>query len=171
MSDNAVEIALGLSDLDIESYAFQVCQTYTEPKGPYVKKDVVYAVLHANGNLGKAAKLLGRSRGGLKRWIDAQLDVQELLLDMKEARVDNVEEKQYELADLGDGAAGRFILQTAGKERGFTSRSELTGKDGKPLQTENTQLTADLKDLPAESRGSLLQRFLGPEAVETLSKE
>lgn len=136
------------------SYCFEECETVVDPKGPMWTPDVVAALVRSNGNLGQAASHLQRSRDSLKRWVESKPEVQEALLGIRATLLDEVETTQFDLAIVHkDGAAGRFLLQTLAKDRGFITRVEQTGKDGEPLQPPSvdfTKLSLDtLKELDA----------------------
>lgn len=116
-----------------EGYDFESCQTRIDPIGPYNKTDVIYALHVANGNLSKAAGLLDRSRRSLKDYVESQSDVLEYMDDLLQAKIDEIQDKYFEAAMNGEGSNARHILETLGKDRGFTKRTELTGKDGGPI--------------------------------------
>lgn len=116
-----------------EEYDFTNCQTRVEHWGPYNKTDVIYAMWVAKGNWAEMSRLLGRRRRSVMDYCNAQPDLVELREELREGLVDYVETKQFEAALAGNDAAGRFLLETLGKGRGYTKRAEVTGPDGKPL--------------------------------------
>lgn len=89
-------------------------------------------VLH-HGNVHRAAGALGMRRAKLKHWLELTPEAQSCMNDLLEANLDEVEAVQMAAAMGGDMGAGRFILQTKGKDRGYVTRNETTGKDGADL--------------------------------------
>lgn len=134
--NDAVRMFLELDKLPPEELAlfdFDLCLTALNPTGPIIKSDVVRALVLSNGNLSVLAAAVGRSRSAGKRYIDAHPDVKEVYETLIERKLDKVEDCQFNAAISGDTAAGRFLLQTLGKDRGFVTRTEQTGKDGEAL--------------------------------------
>jgi hypothetical protein len=105
----------------------------TEPNQQLVMKDCVLALVLKSGNVNRAARLLGIRRMRLQDWIDFRPEVQACLIDLRDEKIDDIIEGQYNAALMGDLNTGRFILQTVGKERGYVMRTETTGKDGAPI--------------------------------------
>lgn len=170
MSMTATDIYEKTSLAAALAYPFDDCETATNPVGPFWLPDVVNALMATDGNISRAARKLGRKRMGLQRYINSNIDLQEMLIDMREQKVDEAETHQAELMSLKDGAAGRFILQTLGKGRGYSSRTEMTGPDGRPLETNVTQADIALDDLPVEQREAIMEKYLGKDVMETLAK-
>jgi hypothetical protein len=137
---SAQEIAAELrlaSDHDPErprflSYNFGVAPTRLDPKGPYYKEDVVAALLSTEFNLGRTAQLLGRSRASLSNYVASHADVKEVYDDAREALIDDAEHTVSQSLRRGDSTDARYVLSTLGKDRGYTTRQETTGKDGGP---------------------------------------
>ena len=128
-------------------YDFNHCKTRDDRFGPYFKPDVIAAILAAQGNFTEMAVLLGRRRNGVRDYVLAHLDVKDIYDEMRECFLDQVEKNHNDLASKDqDGAALRFILQTQGKDRGYSTRVEQTGKDGGPMQV----LTLDVTKLTIE---------------------
>lgn len=148
----------GYETLDYHNYDFNRCLTRQDRLGPFDEEDVVAAILSARGAVGIAAGYLGRSRSALMRWLKANSRILAIVEDYKATQLDAVEVNTMDSAIYkDDGADRRFLLQTIGKERGFSSRQEMTGKDGAPLaladlsQMSNGQLRK-LKDLADEAK-------------------
>lgn len=109
-------------------------KTYeTRNTGVITKGDMVRAMLEAEGFPRKISFLLGMPRKAVIDFIQADLELIELQQELREGTLDDVESKVLESATSGDGANGRFVLQTIGKDRGYSTRTETTGKDGEPL--------------------------------------
>lgn len=128
-------IPFGFEQLDYLNYDFENCLTRQDVSGPYDKEDVVAALLMSRGAVGEAALLLGRSRSNLISWLAQHPDVQAIVYDYRQAQLDIVERTTIEHAVIfGEGPDRRFLLQTIGKDRGYSSRVEATGKDGGPVK-------------------------------------
>lgn len=125
------DAALAARDAD-RPYDFNACKTKTMVGG-LVDEEAINALVITNGNIAKSASLLGIRRMKLRDWIDRMPEVQMCMADLRDAQLDDVEEMQFQCALIGDATAGRFLLQTVGKERGYVTRTEQTGKDGMAL--------------------------------------
>lgn len=95
---------------------------------------MIAAILETKGNLLEMSGLLLRRRSALRDYIFATIEVKDVYDEVHEALLDSAESMHNTLALSGDGPALRFILSTLGKERGYTTRIEQTGKDGGPVQ-------------------------------------
>lgn len=125
-----------------EEYNFTKCATALDRNGPYHKQDVIAALLSTEGTLSRAAMLLGRSRARLRDYVYRNPDVLTWFDDLKEGSIDIVEHHHMKAAVNGDLGAGRFILTTLGKDRGYSTRLEQTGKNGVPLLPPTLDFTA-----------------------------
>lgn len=114
----------------VEFYDFGSCHTAQNPDAPFSEFEVAVALLHTNGNLSRAGHLLNRSRRSLEGFITRNPGLLLLQEDIVATKVDAIEQGQFAKALGGDPLAERFILQTLGKERGFSTRAEVTGKNG-----------------------------------------
>ena len=126
----------------IKSYDFKNCPT--RAGGPFYEQDVIAALLFSGGVLADAARILSRRRTRLKEFIDSNADLFELWNEIKESTIDEVEAVVFQAAKQGDIPAGKFILQTIGKHRGYSTRVENTGKDGDPMEF-NVKPSEELK--------------------------
>ena len=126
---------------DPYAYDFENCQTRLDRNGPYHLQDVLVALFVSGGQITVAAAMLGRKSIKLRNYLLSNSDARDFRDEMTESVLDAVERSHNYAAITGDGAAQRFILSTLGKNRGYTTRVENTGKDGAPIQTENVDLT------------------------------
>lgn len=110
------------------------CETRQDRALPYNYVDVHYAMVATMGDYGHMADLLGRTRTGVKTYVEAHPDLLQLRDDIRNSVIDAIETKELESALNGDGTSRRFVLTTLGKERGFSTRVEQTGKDGGPIE-------------------------------------
>ena len=135
-------------DQSLEAYDFAHCQTRADRSGPYNKFDVTAAILATRGNFTEMALLLGRRRNAVRDYVYANLEVKDVLDEIREIWLDEAESKHNSLAKAEDGPALRFILGTLGKDRGYSSRIEQTGRDGAPIQLQT--ITLDVSKLSIE---------------------
>lgn len=85
------------------------------------------------------SELLGRRRNAIRDYILANIEVKDVWDEIRESLVDKVEAVHFTGAlHAGDSAGQRFILSTLGKDRGYSTRQELTGSDGAPFAFEVT---------------------------------
>lgn len=124
-----------------EEYNFEKCYTRTGD-GPFCELDVAAALVRCAANVSSAAALLGRGRRSTENFIARNLLLTELFEDLEAAFLDQVEELHRSAALSGDLATQRFFLTTKGKNRGYTTRNENTGKDGAPFEFD-MKLTSD----------------------------
>jgi len=83
-----------------------------------------------NGSLSRAAEDLGIERSVLKRKIAYSPSLEKVLQDIREQKVDVMEEKLFEQIENGNVTAITFGLRTLGKERGYTERSTVEHEVG-----------------------------------------
>lgn len=127
-------------------YDFEHCPTRLDHYGPYHREDVLAAICVTRGNLTEMSALLGRRRSSVRDHVYANIDVKDVFDEVREQFLDEAEQAHNQLALAGDGPALRFILQTLGKERGYTTRVETTGKDGGAIE----HITLDVGKLTTE---------------------
>ncbi len=134
-----------LDEMFVASYDFEHCWTKMNPQGSYEDLDVAAALIATQGNVGATAKLLGRSRRSVMGYVHRNLQLKDLQEDLMEEFLDVIEDRHKTAALNGDLATQRFFLTTLGKNRGYTSRSEVTGKDGEAME-QTIKVTADMPD-------------------------
>lgn len=87
---------------------------------PYDKKQIVNAIGKYRGNLSKVADSVGCSRYALRRYIDNNLEVKEVLDTARERWLDDIEESVLSRAnESNDTALQCFVLKTQGRHRGW----------------------------------------------------
>ena len=104
------------------NYPFLTCETVLT--GEINSNDVIAALRLTDGNLVAAASILGLTRFRLRNFIDKTPAVSQFLFELKESILDVVENNLYRQALNGDAGQIRFILQTIGKDRGYTTKNE-----------------------------------------------
>lgn len=116
------------------------------------------ALLKCHGNVLRAALALKVTRQHLHHFINAHPELNDVRKEAKEALLDVAEGQLASLIHAGDIRAISLYLKTQGKDRGYTERQEITGKDGGSILAR--QEASSLKDLSAEELAKLIQQGL-----------
>ena len=114
-------------------YNFDKCATVVNRHEPMEKMDVVASLIRCEGNYSSMAKLLFRRRAAVQAFVETRRDMVVLREEFIEEKLDTIEENLLDEAVNGDVALGKFLMTTRGKNRGYSTRHEATGKDGDPL--------------------------------------
>lgn len=101
----------------------------------YSKEQVIAALIKTGTILG-ASKLLGADRGTIKRYIDADPEIEAAVFEAKEILIDLAETGLMANVKKQNQSAINYVLSTLGKERGYVTRVENTGKGGGPMESE-----------------------------------
>ncbi len=112
-------------------YDFKKCATRMGKT--YHDLDVIAAILHHKGELGAIAQSLGRGRQAIRNYIFSSPPILEIFAEVTESILDKVEQCVYDLATSGDLAAGRFVLSTKGKNRGWGSTDVMDNQTATPI--------------------------------------
>ena len=115
-------------------------------KDPVTKDQIHEAIIICNGNIAAVCRLLERNREGIMSRINADTTLRMVLSDIRDAVMDAAENNIFSLVYQGDFNASKFVLQTLGKDRGYITRVENTGKDGKNIHEGMTTELAKLLD-------------------------
>lgn len=115
-----------------------------EPK--YTVEQLAAAIEEHHGNIAAVARHFGERRSKLKERIDRSPFLISLLNDLNEEIKDIAQGNIRAAVIAGDPAASRFVLMTIGKDRGYSTRVEQTGKDGAPLQQAPAVLFRQITD-------------------------
>lgn len=102
------------------------------------KKTILAAILNSGGIVSAIAERLQCSWGTTKIWIDKYEECKTALQDETEKLLDIGESALVKNIKAGDERAIEFLLSTKGKHRGFTTRQEVTGIEGKKIEFELT---------------------------------
>ena len=90
------------------------------PGVPLDQKLVAKLIMDHTGNLSRVADSLGVCRGVLRRMIDKNPDLQELLRQQRERQLDQLEQSCFDRAiETNDTTLQLFLLKTQGKSRGY----------------------------------------------------
>lgn len=97
-------------------------------------KNALLAALESSlGVKTTACKKVGISRTMLYNYLEEDEEFAAKVKDIENISLDFVESQLFQQIKQGSTAATIFYLKTKGKNRGYTERKELTGKDGKDL--------------------------------------
>lgn len=116
------------------------------------------ALQRFHGNILQAARALKVERQSLYEFIARNPELNDVRKAAREALLDMAEDRLAYHIEGGDIRAITFYLKTQGKDRGYTERQEITGKDGGSILAR--QEAASLKDLSAEELAKLIQQGL-----------
>lgn len=118
----------------LRSFDFAGCYTRLHPDRAMCEFDVAVAALVFEGNLSLICRALGRSRSSLSGFVARNEMLVDLFNDVEQTFIDEIEVLHKEAARRGDLQSQRFFLTTKGKDRGYSTRTESTGKDAGPVQ-------------------------------------
>lgn len=116
------------------------------------------ALMGARGNLSKAAERLGCTRQTIYNCIKAHPELEEVRVEARQCALDRVEDKAWDAAEEGEPWAVTFILKTQAKDRGYTERQEVSGKDGGSINVAHALQGAE--GLSTEEAVALYQRII-----------
>lgn len=116
------------------------------------------ALLKCHGNISRAAAALKVDRKTLYSFIERNPELEDVRSEAKESMLDLAEDRLFGLINTGDIRAITLYLKTQGKDRGYTERQEITGRDGGALVAR--QEAATLKDLSPDELAKLTQELL-----------
>lgn len=85
------------------------------------------------GNVSAVARVLKMRRGAVLDRINTSANLTLILEENREGIIDDSEMNMFKAVKVGDLTASKFILATIGKNRGYGTRTELTGIDGAPI--------------------------------------
>ncbi|MFB6375406.1 MAG: helix-turn-helix domain-containing protein [Bradymonadaceae bacterium] len=124
----------------------------------YNAQEVIDALREAKGTVTKAAKILECHRSTVYRYIDDYATVKREHERWNQKLVDDARRSMHELLEQAmELATGEnpdvhairearqlamSILKTKGKDRGWSERQEITGKDGQPFTGKTTEAIA-----------------------------
>ena len=92
--------------------------------------EIIEALIKTDGMIAFAAKTLLMNRAALKARIERTPALVAALEDIKEELLDYAEFNLHASVKAGDVGSAKFVLSTIGKQRGYVTRTENTGKDG-----------------------------------------
>lgn len=120
-----------------------------------IKKQVLQALEDKHGIITEACKSIGLNRSTFYLWVNNDPEFKAAVDEITETAIDYVESKLFEKITGVEHLTGHdrdgneiiysippsdtaiiFFLKTKAKKRGYVERSELTGANGGPVQTE-----------------------------------
>ena len=104
-----------------------------ESRTQHSKEAVIAAIQGSWGIKATIAKKLVCSRQTIENYIDLWPDLVPMIEDERANIVETAEGKLMDAVNGGDMRGIIFTLETLGKDRGWTKRTEVTGKDGESL--------------------------------------
>lgn len=115
------------------------------------KADLLQALANTSGIVSSACKAANVSRMTYYRWYNEDPDFREKADDIKELQKDFAESLILKKMKEGDTTMIIFYAKTQMKDRGYTERKEITGKDGEDLirtkEIDITKLTEEERKL------------------------
>ena len=129
------------------------------------KEVVLDALNKSSGIVASACKAAGISRFTFYKWLKEDSDFAEKVEDIKELQKDFAEALILKKMKEGDTTMIIFYAKTQMKDRGYTERKEITGKDGEDLIRSKE---IDIAKLTPEQREVLLS--IGLDIINTLCK-
>lgn len=109
--------------------------------GKVSKKALIQAIKGSGGIVSNVARKLGISWSTAEIHINKYPEAISAFKDEKEAILDMAENELFKKVKAGSEPMIKYILSTKGKERGYTERTEVTGKDGAPVSVNLSHLT------------------------------
>lgn len=88
------------------------------------------SLIEHKGNISACARALEVSRAGLIKKIEGCPALVMLRDEFRQAVIDKAEDNVFADVEKGDQSASKFVLQTIGKDRGYTAGVAGTGKAG-----------------------------------------
>lgn len=114
----------------------------------YTVAQMIEALRQCEGLVATAARALGCDRETVYHYMQRHPEVAEAREEAREIILDVAESELAKAVRLGDLDAVKFTLSTVGKNRGYVTRQEQTGKDGGPQKHEHA--VTDLAGLTPE---------------------
>lgn len=98
-------------------------------------KNATTALIEHRGNLTAAAEAIGCTRQGLRLFINKNPELEEVRADALDTILDIGERHIFDaVRNGGDMKTVRWFMERKGKDRGYVTRHEETGKDGGPIE-------------------------------------
>nr|DAP11675.1 MAG TPA: Terminase small subunit [Caudoviricetes sp.] len=105
----------------------------TKQKAEDKKALFLKAFAQSRGIIAPACRAIAMTRQSYYNWLENDPAFAEEVEAIRQEQIDTVESALLKKIDVGDTTAVIFYLKTKGKERGYSERTELTGRDGKDL--------------------------------------
>ncbi|MGE3247487.1 MAG: helix-turn-helix domain-containing protein [Beijerinckiaceae bacterium] len=125
----------------------------THKRSDYSNDVIKQALENSAGVVAAAANQLGVHRTTLAKWIEQDAELEAFRSEIRESVIDLAESHLFRAIKAGDFKAIAFFLRCFGRPRGYVERTEITGKDGGPIEARVVQEV----DLSKLSRQELKQ--------------
>lgn len=86
---------------------------------PLDKIEIERLLRHYHGNISRTADKMGSTRQSIRRCIDGDDHLQQVLHETRERFIDALEDTARDKALAGDTVMALFMLKTVGKDRGY----------------------------------------------------
>jgi hypothetical protein len=100
----------------------------------YTPKQVIEALHECKGMMYLTAQRLGCDPDTVQNYCKRYPRVMAVKKSYQGRLVDTAELKLWQAVNNGDLHAAMFVLRTLGRDRGYGEKTEITGKDGGPIQ-------------------------------------
>ena len=124
---------MNISERKITLADLRAARSSTEAGSNLEYGQVASALYTSGGIISKAQRILGVSRSALTSFMDKNPSLKNIIKETKQKTIELCEEKVLDRIKAGDMPTVKFYLTTQGKEQGWTTRQEVTGKDGEDL--------------------------------------
>lgn len=133
------------------------------------KADLLQALANTSGIVSSACKAANVSRMTYYRWYNEDPDFREKADDVKELQKDFAESLILKKMKEGDTTMIIFYAKTQMKDRGYTTRTEITGKDGKDIVLPKPAFNVD--DLPEDLQQQIADALQEAEHQRTIEQK
>ncbi len=106
----------------------------------FTNKSIIDAVNSVNGMVYLAARKIGCNPQTIYNRMKKVPAIREAVENARGELVDIAEQKLRAAVINGEPWAVAMVLKTLGKSRGYVERQEVTGADGKPMETKITEI-------------------------------
>lgn len=117
-------------------YSLPVDYDRVLPAPPLDEVEVYHLIQQFKGNMSEVARELGRSRVSVMKFVNSKKLLIAVRKEITDQLLDLAEANYVKAVEEGDLVASRFVLETLGKDRGYTRRVEQTGLNGGPITSE-----------------------------------
>ena len=98
------------------------------------KEAILEAIKASNANVSESARRLGVDRATLWRWMQEDEELMTFRNELREEKLDFVENKLWENIEKGYSKDIQFYLRCQGRARGWIEVTRFEGADGGPIQ-------------------------------------
>jgi transposase-like protein len=123
------------------------------------KEAILEAIKASNANVSESARRLGVDRATLWRWMHEDEELMTFRNELREEKLDFVENKLWENIEKGYSKDIQFYLRCQGRGRGWIEVTRFEGTDGGPIQHQilaAPEITMDARLLEIEEARELI---------------